>query len=311
MIHMNRIILVFIVGCILASCLFSGCTTKETQDKNIIYVDCKGTKQYTSIQEAIDNAHENVTVYVYPGTYYENLVINTSIILKGEDKENTVIDGNHTGDVIYIGKCGPITVSGFTIRNSATNQVTSTDAGIEITSNKNIIIDNIFYNNSYGIYASDADYNSIKQNIFDTSSSYGMYLYSSCDYTLIEENVFTNNDCGLRIKGSTHNNITKNMFLHNGKGMYFCCGARLNTVYHNTFMNNTVWNADDTASGNNWDGGYPTGGNYWNDYTGKDEYQGYAQNIVGSDSLGDAPYYIVNDGTKKDNYPLMEPVVRL
>jgi hypothetical protein len=41
-----------------------------------------------------------------------------------------------------------------------------------------------------------------------------------------------------------------------------------------------------------WDNGYPSGGNYWSDYTGTDNYSGPSQNIPGSDGIGDVNYTI-------------------
>jgi hypothetical protein len=52
-----------------------------------------------------------------------------------------------------------------------------------------------------------------------------------------------------------------------------------------------------------WDNGYPSGGNYWSDYTGTDLYSGPYQNETGSDGIGDTSYDI--DVNNRDNYPLM------
>jgi hypothetical protein len=77
-----------------------------------------------------------------------------------------------------------------------------------------------------------------------------------------------------------------------------------NLLYHNTFINNTQ-NAED-AGINNWYNGYPSGGNYWDDYTGVDNFQGPAQDIPGSDGIGDTSY-LIPDGSNQDLYPLMTP----
>jgi hypothetical protein len=54
-----------------------------------------------------------------------------------------------------------------------------------------------------------------------------------------------------------------------------------------------------------WDDGYPSGGNYWSDYTGLDLYKGANQTVAGSDEIGDTPYTV--DANNIDHYPLMNP----
>ena len=59
---------------------------------------------------------------------------------------------------------------------------------------------------------------------------------------------------------------------------------------------------------NQWDKGYPDGGNYWSDYIGMDENSGPNQNLTGSDDIGDIPYILYhksNQDKNQDNYPLM------
>jgi parallel beta-helix repeat protein len=294
------------------SLLFSGCVTyvdEEPLDANTISVKSDGTKDFGTIQAAIDNAPDNYTVYVYAGVYIENLVINRSIVLKGQAKETTIIDGNHTGDVIYVEETGKLNISGFTVRNSGKNYASAYDAGIDIQSDHNLVYDMIFTGNSIGIYSTHSHYNIFRNNIYNGNVQYGMYLYAGSNYAFTEDNVFINNDCALRIKGSTYNTVTRNVFKDNSEGMYFCCGSRLNIVFHNTFINNTDWNSDDQVSGNEWDSGYPLGGNYWDDYTGIDIYSGEGQNISGSDGIGDTPYEVSDHYERVDRYPLMEPIV--
>ncbi len=302
---MNKLQSILLVSCFMFACLIAGCIDENNNDTTILYVDSLGTKQYNSIQQAIDDALENNTIYVYEGTYYEQLVINKSVVLQGENKENTIIDGNHRGNVIVIAEGGRVNISGFTIRNSGVNIYSDNrnDAGIEINSGYNIIMNNIIFNNSIGIYCIEGDNNTFRQNIYDKNSLYGMYLYVSSDYALTTDNLFRNNYCALRIKGSHYNNVTRNIFLNNTEGLYFCCSARLNTVYHNTFINNTLWNAKDDV-GNNWDNGYPIGGNYWSDFDEPSE-GAYDTN---SDGFVDAAYNITAP-IFVDHYPLMEPVV--
>jgi hypothetical protein len=63
------------------------------------------------------------------------------------------------------------------------------------------------------------------------------------------------------------------------------------------FINNPEHASHFTSEANTWDIGYPSGGNYWDDYKGVD---------VTGDNIGDTPYYILaNDNV--DRYPLMTP----
>ena len=100
-----------------------------------LYVGGSGPNNYTSIQEAIDDASNGDTVFVYDDSspYYENLVIEKSIYLIGEAKETTVIDANEKedADVILI-KSDEVTIQGFTIQNTASGVYPDYDNGIEI-----------------------------------------------------------------------------------------------------------------------------------------------------------------------------------
>jgi len=53
-----------------------------------------------------------------------------------------------------------------------------------------------------------------------------------------------------------------------------------------------------------WDDGYPSGGNYWSNYSGVDLFKGSYQNETDSDGIGDKPYII--DVDNRDRYPLMK-----
>ena len=68
----------------------------------IITVDCNGSSDFSSIQEAIDNARAYDTIVVYPCVYYENINFRgKSITVTGTDPDNinivqaTVIDANN------------------------------------------------------------------------------------------------------------------------------------------------------------------------------------------------------------------------
>ena len=52
---------------------------------NILYVGGNGSGNYSNIQDAINDANNGYTIFVFNGTYNENIVVNKSISLIGED----------------------------------------------------------------------------------------------------------------------------------------------------------------------------------------------------------------------------------
>lgn len=283
------------IAVLLLVIVFGGCIeVTQPIPSNMIYVDDNGGANYTSIQDAINASPENYIIFVYSGIYYENIVINKTINLMGEDAATTIIDGNDTGDVIYISKGGKANISGFTIKNSGNEGYSISDAGIDIRSNHNNITGNNISDNKYGIYSTHSQYNNFSQNTLLSNSDYGIYL-SSSDHNVIFDNVFSFNTCGLRIKSSRYNEVYRNLFADNQKGMYFCCGATYNTVFYNVFNNNSICNAEeDSGDDNQWD--HEGKGNYWDDYNGRD---------ADGDGIGDTPYTVSIRG-QEDNYPVMD-----
>ena len=79
-------------------------------------------------------------------------------------------------------------------------------------------------------------------------------------------------------------------------------------IRDSSFFNNTKNHVKVKILGgtNYFDNGYPSGGNYWSDYSCNDVYYGPNQDIPGSDGIGDTQYIISGDGNT-DNYPLIEP----
>lgn len=76
--------------------------------------------------------------------------------------------------------------------------------------------------------------------------------------------------------------------------------------YHNDLRNTKNCDAaGDTTLNNQWDFGYPGGGNFYSDYTGVDQFSGARQNEEGADEIGDSIYTIAQNNI--DHYPLMKP----
>ena len=86
-------------------------------DNNTIYVDDSGGSDCINIQDAIDIANSSDTIYVYAGNYYENLIINKTINLKGAGYGYTFIYGDSSDHTIKIFS-DEVEISGFNIQNN-------------------------------------------------------------------------------------------------------------------------------------------------------------------------------------------------
>ena len=137
-----------------------------------------------------------------------------------------------------------------------------------------------------------SDYNIIKNCEIQNSTLYGIFLNAGSDDNLVEGNSISQSGYGMRIKSSTLNLIINNSILDNNKGMYFCCGARNNTVTRNRFINNTDWHASDQYN-NIWN--KEAVGNYWDDYSGSD---------TNGDGIGEV-VYTISEGYSSDEFPIV------
>jgi parallel beta-helix repeat protein len=195
----------------------------------------------------------------------------------------------------------------------------------------NIVVENchIYSNTQYGLYGYQLTNSNIKGTTIHGSArgiylyisttgntitdcnihgnSYGIYLYLTTTVNTIMNSDVHGNQYGVYFSGSScQNNVVVNCSVYNNnEGIYSTSSAKYNKMYHNTLAGNGR-NAYSSVTTNIWDNGYPSGGNYWSDYTGEDLYSGPGQNVTGSDGIGDTPYQV---GNVKDNYPLMTPKV--
>ena len=227
---------------------------------------------FLTIQGAIndpDTMNDHV-ILVKNGQYWEHVSLHKSLTLIGQDNHETIIDGRSLGDVVTI-CASDVSLQGFMIQHSG---VQEQNAGIVVNGKNCSLTNTIIYKNFQGIIVKhsveDATiaFNEIKQNGWN-----GITLKSGCQGIYIFEN-----------------NIADNFYA--GIGI---TEASNNYIYHNNFKSNRHQAYDDAA--NIWDDGYPSGGNYWSDYTGSD---------ADGDGIGDVPYIIL-DGMNTDGYPLIAP----
>jgi hypothetical protein len=194
---------------------------------------------YSKIQDAIDNASEGDTIFVYHGWYYKHNLAISKLNLIGEDRYTTIINGQGTySGGIHVGEGA--TLSGFTIQMfTEYNLTTGPGTGIFIDGNNISILDNIISMCTQGIFFKENCYQiEVSNNIFLQNTYYGTYLQSKAcsihdNYFLsnknfaidvmvgtrsvsIDHNQFEDNDVGIWAR-STRATISRNNFINNAK----------------------------------------------------------------------------------------------
>jgi parallel beta-helix repeat protein len=232
----------------------------EVVEGETLYVNTTGSNGvYTSIQDAINASSDGDTVFVYSGTYSENILFNQTINLTGENRDTTIIDGGRIGDVINI-SVNWANITGFTVTGSDSN---FGDAGIELYNvhNCSIINNNISNNWAMGIYLFQSIDNRIKSNTVVSNSGHGIYLDHSSSVNLLSaNNVSSNNGGGIVLSSSSNNNIIGNNISNNGYGvsLYLSSnsyiidnnvsnnffGFQLDSSSNNVITNNSIFSSD-------------------------------------------------------------------
>jgi len=293
----------------------------KSEPRTIIVPD-----DYPTIQEAINHANPGDIIYVKAGTYHENILVHKAVSLIGEDNNNTIIDGRNLGKTVHI-TANNVTLMNFKIINSK-KEYTCAGIVLDGVSFCNISL-NILTNNFDGLYAEHSTCNVIENNVFLANDWNGIHLKYCSNSNIINSNIILNCKNGINIEVDSNNNsllynhiansewdgidligsiknvIYGNTIKHCFTGIYIGLETdNMNIIYHNNFICNT-YQVTCYSAPNFWDDGYPSGGNYWSDYTGVDLFSGPYQNETGSDGIGDTPYVI--DECNVDHYPLMNP----
>jgi parallel beta-helix repeat protein len=209
-----------------------------TKDRTL-YVGGTGPGNYTTIQDAIDHAANGDTVFVYNGTYYENLMIERSIKVIGEDKNTTIIDGQGKSIVIWIWS-DYVKISGFTIRNHFNFDHDRGFSGIETRYGQNFCCfsNNIILNTRIAIGFWGETKSSIVTHNTLINGKTGILLEGGSD-CVVSNNSIKNFEYGINTYYlETINFFINNQFEENEHGLQIRLGPNSGKVYHNNFIRN-------------------------------------------------------------------------
>jgi len=224
-------------------------------------------------------------------------IINSSVII---ERSNITIDGARHR-LVGKGALDLNVVGGFKM-NSVTNviiqrvKISNCYWAVHMTQCDNCIVrENELTGNSYTVVPEFTNNSLMTKNKVMNNYGGGIYVASCINFTIKQNLVSSNFPFAIGFQTSINSTVTENDIANNdGVGIRLLFSSNIN-VYHNNFVDN-LDNAYSNSTGT-WDNDYPSGGNYWSDYTGTD---------ANHDGIGDVPYAIRGDHT--DRYPLMGPL---
>ncbi len=195
--------------------------------------------QFSSVQQAIDSAHQGDIVQVFAGTYTGNLTITKQITLEGVARP--VLRGEGKESVLTVLSDGCV-IRGFTIEHSG-GDLTREDSGILVRSSNNRIEDIEMRDVLYGIYLYGSRNNVLVRNrirgraeIESGERGAGLHLWNSHNNT-IEDNIISDARDGLYIQSCSGNVIRRNRVINLRYGLHYM-NSNHNKFEDNYFANN-------------------------------------------------------------------------
>ena len=193
---------------------------------------------YSTINSAVTHASQGDIIFVRSGIYYENIQINTSLTLEGQDRENTIIIGNGglNEPAVLTLAADSVKVSGFTIESANSSSQSQNALGINIEANNCIIIDNIFQNNYIGIFSALQSSTIVTNNIITSSIKDGIRFYAASLNNISNNSIIGNAVSGIALDGYS-DTVTGNILQNNTRGLGL--GASNSVIFDNTMSSNS------------------------------------------------------------------------
>jgi parallel beta-helix repeat protein len=206
--------------------------------RGTVYVDDNAPPEWYdathvhTITQGVTAAITGDTVYVYNGTYYDHVTVSKRLNLVGENRENVIVNGNGSGNVIAISSsASQVTITTFTIKNGS--------YGVYSSSKNNKVTDcNIYGHSTSGIYNYGAG--SLGCNYTDCAvhnNGIGVYFYNSPSNALVNCEVYDNSNYGIYLRGSRYTNLTDTAI---NNGTFYISSSVLVDFYQYIDTSNTL-----------------------------------------------------------------------
>jgi parallel beta-helix repeat protein len=184
---------------------FSVPANGQTIPRTLI-VDDDLPADFCTIQEAINAASIGDTVFVRAGTYRENLVVNKSLSLMGENTSQTTIIARTSGKEITV-EASRVTIAGFTIQGNGSTRPDNIGVYFESSTSLGNVSHNILIGHGYAISLGGSNHN-VECNDLANNGVSGIYLNGSSNNIIARNNV-TGGKTGIFIAWPSSRNVLR------------------------------------------------------------------------------------------------------
>ena len=192
---------------------------------------------YPTIASAVSHASQGDVIFVKSGIYNENIQVNKSLTLEGQDSQNTIIigDGGPNEPAVITLAAAGIKVSGFTIESANSSIRAQNALGINIQGDDCTVNNNIFQNNYFGIFCSLQSSTTITNNVITESVKDGIRFLSGSSNEISDNTITGNAVSGIALGGYS-NIVSGNILQNNFRGIGL--GSSYSVVFNNTMVSN-------------------------------------------------------------------------
>lgn len=220
---------------------------------DIVTVDDSGGANYTSIQDAVNNANNGDTILVYSGLYTENLYVNKELTIRSNygNPGDTIVQAANSSIHVFNVTVDSVTISGFKITGATMLRKSRIFLeGVEDC----IVTNNVLLKNDNGISLERSSNNKLENNMVN-SNNRGFCLGQYSNDNTLSNNIIDSNSMGIYLWKSKRNDLIFNNIMGNGRGIYLYDFSNDNTLSNNTVSNNEdgiyVGSSDNNTISNN------------------------------------------------------------